>query len=123
MEPRAGPSEQTEAARPMMTWTRPLALALGLALLAGSVPAFLSGAMAQEVAKEPPPSPVVENPGRAPSPNAVWISGHWEWRGGRYVWAPGHWETAPPGQVYVPGRYKRVGNGWVYEPGRWRASR
>ncbi len=41
-----------------------------------------------------PPPPKVEIRTACPYPGAVWVPGHWQWRGrGRgYVWAPGHWK-------------------------------
>ena len=30
-----------------------------------------------------------------PSPNHIWIAGHWAWRGGAHVWIPGHWAMPP----------------------------
>jgi hypothetical protein len=41
----------------------------------------------------PPPSRV-EIRTAAPCRGAVWVPGHWNWRGrGRgHVWAPGHWK-------------------------------
>ena len=40
-----------------------------------------------------PPAPKVEIRTASPYPGAVWVPGHWKWRGrGRgYVWVPGHW--------------------------------
>ncbi len=44
---------------------------------------------------QPPPPPArVEVRSRKPHKRAVWIAGHWAWRGRRagYVWVPGHWK-------------------------------
>lgn len=79
-----------------------------------------AAAQSGDVAPQPPPPPQVESPGPPPNPNAVWIPGHWLWRGGKYEWVAGRWETAPAGSSYVPGRHKNTGQGWVWEPGRWR---
>jgi hypothetical protein len=95
--------------------------ALGLVLGGGLAGPFGGDrALAQDIAPQPPPPPQVESPGPPPSPNAVWISGHWLWRGGRYEWVPGQWENAPAGASYVPGRHRQTAQGWVWEPGRWR---
>ncbi len=96
-------------------------LVLGFGGLGSLEPSGFGGALAlaQELAPQPPP-PRVESPGPPPSPNAVWIAGHWLWRNGRYDWVAGRWEDAPPGASYVPGRHKQTGQGWVWEPGRWR---
>ncbi|HEV8676453.1 MAG TPA: YXWGXW repeat-containing protein [Methylomirabilota bacterium] len=101
-------------------------IAVGLAALAMTFGGALPGplgvrpAVAQpDVAPQPPPPPQVESPGRPPSPNAVWISGHWLWQNGRYEWVPGRWENAAPGTSYVPGRHKKIDGGWRWEEGRW----
>ncbi len=41
-----------------------------------------------------PPPPEVEVYGPPPYVRAVWVPGHWEWRGKRvgYVWIKGHWK-------------------------------
>jgi hypothetical protein len=99
----------------MRRWIVVTTLALGL----GGV--LLLPAIAQNAAPQPPPAPMVESPGPPPSPNAVWVSGHWLWQGGKYEWVAGRWETAPPGaSAFVPGRHKKTAQGWVWEPGRWR---
>ncbi len=43
--------------------------------------------------KEAPPPARVELRSARPYPRAVWIPGHWKWRGRRrrYIWIPGHW--------------------------------
>jgi hypothetical protein len=101
-------------------------IAVGVAVLGLVVGAGFAGpwaprlATAQaDVAPQPPPPPQVESPGKPPSPNAVWISGHWLWRNGKYEWAAGRWENAPPGASYVPGRHKKTDGGWRWEEGRW----
>ncbi|MCM8762982.1 MAG: YXWGXW repeat-containing protein [Candidatus Omnitrophica bacterium] len=42
----------------------------------------------------PAPAPKIEIRGTPPHPKAVWIPGHWSWKGPRhgYVWIPGHWK-------------------------------
>jgi hypothetical protein len=115
-------SERGEDGQIMRTrWIRAM-LATLLLGLGSAHPIGLGGtpALAQELAPQPPPTPQVESPGPPPSPNAVWIAGHWLWRGGRYDWVAGRWENAPPGASYIPGRHKQTGQGWVWEPGRWR---
>ena len=69
------------------------------------------------VVRERPVEPVYSRPA-PPAPNAVWIPGEWEWRGGRYVfinghyvvneyrqWVPGHWRDTPGGYVWVRGHW------------------
>ena len=64
----------------------------------------------------PPPPIVVEHPWARPYRNAVWIPGHHEWLGGRWVWGGGYY-TYPPrrGAVWVGPRYR---HGYYY-PGHW----
>ena len=40
------------------------------------------------------PPPRVEVRGNPPHTRAVWVPGHWEWRGRRagYVWINGYWK-------------------------------
>lgn len=73
------------------------------------------------VQKGPPPLKVeVRNP--APHPRAVWIPGHWVWKGriDEYVWIPGHWEAEPKGNIWVPGYWHETPRGWVRVKGHWR---
>jgi hypothetical protein len=44
-------------------------------------------------APPPPPPPKVEVKPPRPHARAVWVPGHWQWKGRRrgYVWVPGHW--------------------------------
>jgi hypothetical protein len=41
------------------------------------------------VAPPPPPGAVIKGP--PPHSNAVWVDGHWAWKGMRRVWVPGHY--------------------------------
>ncbi len=67
-----------------------------------------------------PPEPRVEHYGAAPYPEAVWIEGYWQHRGGEWVWLPGHWERRPkPHAHWVPGRWEPRGAGWVWIKGHW----
>ncbi|MBD3334405.1 MAG: hypothetical protein GF355_02720 [Candidatus Eisenbacteria bacterium] len=55
-----------------------------------------SGGLIQSCATAPPPPPpakVEVRPAR-PHARAVWVPGHWKWRGRArgYVWVPGHWK-------------------------------
>jgi hypothetical protein len=66
-----------------------------------------------------PPPARVEERGRNPWSNGVWIDGHWARHGDRqqWVWVPGRWERpAHGGARWIPGHYNGNGN-WV--EGRW----
>jgi hypothetical protein len=71
-----------------------------------------------------PPSPVSEpqeNPPPQPTPNAVWIRGHYTYTGNGYQWEPGRWETPPPGaRAWVQPSWQPAANGgYVYVRGHW----
>ena len=87
-----------------------------LLVLAVSAASWLTSSHAQ--APTGPPGPRVEAPPPSPAPDAVWLAGHWDWRGNAWVWQAGHWEKSQ-GRFYIPGRYRQTPQGWVYEPGRW----
>jgi hypothetical protein len=46
------------------------------------------------VPRPAPPPPRKELRARRPHRKAVWVPGHWRWRGRRkgYVWIAGHWK-------------------------------
>lgn len=67
----------------------------------------------------PPPPPREEIIGVAPGVGYIWISGYWDWVGGRYVWAPGRWEAPRPGYRWVPHRWEQEGRHWRHVGGRW----
>ena len=71
---------------------------------------------------QPAPPPLqAEVIGAPPYSGAVWISGHWVWRGGGYVWVPGHWRPGPPAlQVEVVGVSPYPGAVWVSGHWAWR---
>ena len=86
-----------------------------------------SGGYSQDVGytvQSIPPSPVSEpheNPPPQPSPNAMWIRGHYVYTGNGYQWEPGRWEVPPPGaRSYVQPSWQRAANGgYVYVRGHW----
>src|SRR5262249_43032059 len=72
-----------------------------------------------QVTVAPPPVRVEARP-IAPSPNHIWIGGHWGWRGGRHEWMGGHW-VMPPGAGYrwVDARWANEGGRWTFFEGHW----
>jgi hypothetical protein len=54
-----------------------------------------------------------------PYPRAVWISGHWAFRSGRYIWVNGYWVKPRARHVYVPGHWEKSPRGWYFVAGRW----
>jgi len=45
------------------------------------------------IQSETMPPPRVEQPGPAPTPQDVWVAGHWEKTSAGWSWKAGHWET------------------------------
>jgi hypothetical protein len=45
--------------------------------------------------KPPPPPAKVEVRPVPPHQHAVWVPGHWKWKGPKkgYTWMPGHWRV------------------------------
>lgn len=43
------------------------------------------------------PAPRVEIKPHKPAAHAVWVKGHWKWKGtkrrGKWIWIPGHWRV------------------------------
>lgn len=78
-----------------------------------------------EVASAPPPVPpppaVREVVVVSPAPEAIWIPGHWRYRGGGYAWQPGRWEIPPPhARSYVAGHWERRGHRSYWVESYWR---
>ena len=97
------------------------AVVVGSALLPGlavAQPLFAPRPM-YRVRVAPPPMRVEVTP-VAPSPNHVWIAGHWMWRGNRHVWVNGYYRMAPrPGRRWVQSRWVNQGGQWVFYDGYW----
>ncbi len=75
----------------------------------------------ESIDKVPPP-PIAERPGEAaPSPNARWIEGYWDWDTTRrdFSWVTGTWRVPPPGRFWVNGYWQRQKKGWFRVPGFW----
>jgi WXXGXW repeat (2 copies) len=71
-----------------------------------------------EIVTLAPPAEQLEVVGLAPSPNHLWIRGHWAWHG-RWVWEPGFWEVMRPGHRWLEGHWVAHRHGWAWVPGRW----
>ena len=59
----------------------------------------------------PPPAAFAETVPRRPDREALWIDGHWAWRGGRFVWQRGGWVRVPPGARYAQWRSRYSSDG------------
>ena len=85
-------------------------------------PATVSYAASSEVyVSQPMPPPRVEVVQTvAPYSGAVWVRGHWQWRGGGWYWVSGRWSRpARPGTVWVGPRYVYRNGRHVYVRGHW----
>lgn len=72
------------------------------------------------VGNQPPPPNRYEKRWAQPYETAIWIPGHNEWRGGRYVWVPGYYSYPPKGKKkWVDPRYRHAPDGYFYRPGYW----
>lgn len=97
-----------------------LALALVFSLtLPGCAVVPYQGHYAGGVVLVAPPPPRVEVVGVAPAAGSVWISGYWDWIGGRHVWVPGRWAAGRRGYHWVAHAWIREGDGWRMRRGRW----
>ena len=82
---------------------------------------LLSPLAAEVVVRIAPPRIVVEDRGRPPSPNHVWIAGYHRWDGNAYAWTPGRWEQPPrPHARWEAHHWVHRNGGYVLVEGRWR---
>jgi WXXGXW repeat (2 copies) len=73
-------------------------------------------------APKAPPAPITERPsGTRPRPQAVWVSGYWDWDAARseFYWMGGVWQVPAPGSMWVAGRWMHDQNGWYRSTGVW----
>jgi len=54
----------------------------------------------------PPPAAFAEVIPKAPNADAVWIDGHWAWRGGTFIWERGGWVDPPAGARFAHWRIR-----------------
>ena len=86
--------------------------------IAGIAASLLVGcASGSFVVRERPVEPVYERP--IGPPGAVWVSGEWEWRGGRYEYIRGHYVERDTRQ-WIPGHWRETPGGYVWDRGHWR---
>ena len=105
------------------------ALAVAWTVGAGLVLVAIAGSA---VRADPPGSPpaVLNAPlapaaqeiiGERPSPQHVWIAGHWRWQDRQYGWMAGHWEVPPRANVvWIEPRLESRDQGSVLVEGCWR---
>ncbi len=89
-------------------------------LAALAVLTTLGGCAGEMIVRDRPPAERVEVIEGRPSPQHVWIAGHWNWDG-QWVWLKGHWEVPPRERAeWVPGHWAERPRGWVWVEGHWR---
>ena len=71
------------------------------------------------IAAVQPPPPQVEKVPPAPTSDAVWIPGYWNWSNDQYVWVAGRYEPARVGYTWVPNRWEHVNGRWQMTGGAW----
>ena len=95
---------------------RKIVLTLATALVALGLSVGCAGTI---VVRDAPPPARAETRSPRPTPNAVWIDGHWKWAGARYIWVSGYWEKKPKG-TWVAGHWKKTPRGHVWVKGHWK---
>jgi WXXGXW repeat (2 copies) len=77
-------------------------------------------AAAGVAAPYPPPAVLAEIPPPVPAPNSLWLVGHWNWNGAKYLWTPGRYIQRPlPTANWMPGYWEQESRGWVWTDGHW----
>jgi hypothetical protein len=78
------------------------------------------GHSATAVAPYPPPPKRAEIPPPPPAADLLWLVGHWNWDGVKYVWTPGHYVQRPtPSANWLPGYWEQGSTGWQWTEGHW----
>ena len=67
---------------------------------------------------QPPPAQAEKIP-PAPSSDAVWIPGYWNYVNDQYVWVAGRYEPARGGYTFVPNRWEYMNGRWQMVGGTW----
>jgi hypothetical protein len=122
------PISNRSSFRLAMSGAHLLALGLGLASLIPS-PALAQAAGVPD-APGVAPAPIVDKPlqpavaqevqDERPSPQHVWVPGHWRWQEGAYVWVSAHWELPPvTNAAWVQPHWEAKGKGYVLVEGFW----
>ena len=71
------------------------------------------------VATVQPPAPQVEKVPPAPTTDAVWIPGYWNYSNDQYVWVAGRYEPSRVGYTWVPNRWEYTNGRWQMVGGAW----
>jgi hypothetical protein len=110
----------TSRRAPLLGLLGTLALAMGCS---GSLPApavTKHPARAFVEVPYPPPAALVEVVPEEPPGSAVWVDGHWSWRGNYYVWDRGGWMIPPENAAYASWQGVLAEDGrLLFAPGGW----
>ncbi|HEV7484665.1 MAG TPA: YXWGXW repeat-containing protein [Thermoanaerobaculia bacterium] len=92
-----------------------------VALLMGLLSASAAQAKTRIYVRIGPPPIIVERAVAAPGPGYVWVAGHQQWNGARYVWVQGTWTRPPHAHAqWVAGRWVHERRGYYWREGGWR---
>jgi hypothetical protein len=69
------------------------------------------------------PPPQQEVMSESPSPQYVWVSGHWNRTPDSWSWSAGQWVQPPFSNAYwIPGYWQHQGGQYVWETAHWAAT-
>ena len=99
----------------MTRWLAPLVLVASSTLLGGCY--YEERAVYAPTIPEQDAAEIVEV---SPVPGSVYVSGHWEWNGARYVWAHAHYLRRPQANLFwAEGHWQSTPQGWYWQEGHW----
>lgn len=59
------------------------------------------------------------SPGTAPTNDAFWVPGNWNYQNSGYQWTRGYWGQHQAGLVWQPSSYMKTAHGFVFVSGYW----
>ncbi len=111
---------------------RPFGRALRLSCLGVALFGSAAGLLAAGTIPDAPlmdPAPLLDKPlppsttdsvEDQPTPQHVYVSGHWTWKDGAYTWVSGAWELPPSNSAeWVAPRWEKKDNGYALKEGYW----
>lgn len=73
------------------------------------------------VVETAPPAEIEDEVVPCPGNSYVWIKGHWQWDGYRWVRVHGHWVEKPHAEaIWMPGCWCEHHHHWRWTEGYWR---
>ena len=70
--------------------------------------------------RKAPPPPKHENVQHNSLESVVWVKGHWQWDGNRYIWQAGRWLQDKENRIWVDGHWEQSRHGYVWKSGYWK---